>query len=108
MGVPTSEFGYTSATAGRGDREVHKGHVVALGEMVIIIIIFITISFMQGIYTLIPETNPVPKEYNVTAILSLLPSHRTHTHTPKPNKPVDPQLVTSQQLQLHATHTKNG
>jgi hypothetical protein len=31
-----------------------------------------TISFMQGIYTHIPETNHVPKEYNVAAILSLL------------------------------------
>jgi hypothetical protein len=31
MGVPTSEVGYTSATTGRGDHEVHKGHVVALG-----------------------------------------------------------------------------
>jgi hypothetical protein len=30
MGVPTSEVGYTSATTGRGDHEVHKGHVVAL------------------------------------------------------------------------------
>jgi hypothetical protein len=27
---------------------------------------------MQGIYTYIPETNNVPKEYNVAAILSLL------------------------------------
>jgi hypothetical protein len=27
---------------------------------------------MQGIYTYIPETNHVPKEYNVAAILSLL------------------------------------
>jgi hypothetical protein len=32
MGVPTSEFGYTSATTGRGDHEVHKGNVVALGK----------------------------------------------------------------------------
>jgi hypothetical protein len=32
MGIPTSEVGYTSATTGRGDHEVHKGHVVALGE----------------------------------------------------------------------------
>jgi hypothetical protein len=45
--------------------------------MVIIVIIIIiigkdTISFMQGIYTYIPETNHVPKEYNVAAILSLL------------------------------------
>jgi hypothetical protein len=27
---------------------------------------------MQGIYTYIPETNHVPKEYNIAAILSLL------------------------------------
>jgi phosphatidylserine synthase len=38
----------------------------------IIIIVIITISFMQGIYTKIPETNNVSKEYNVAAILSLL------------------------------------
>jgi hypothetical protein len=31
MGVPTSEVGYTSATNGRGDHEVRKGHVVAMG-----------------------------------------------------------------------------
>jgi uncharacterized BrkB/YihY/UPF0761 family membrane protein len=37
-----------------------------------IIIIIITISFMKGIYTYMPETNNVPKEYNVAAILSLL------------------------------------
>jgi hypothetical protein len=30
MGVPALEVGYTSATTGRGDHEVHKGHVVAL------------------------------------------------------------------------------
>jgi hypothetical protein len=30
MSVPTLEVGYTSATTGRGDHEVHKGHVVAL------------------------------------------------------------------------------
>jgi hypothetical protein len=27
---------------------------------------------MQGIYTYIPETNHIPKEYNVATILSLL------------------------------------
>jgi hypothetical protein len=32
MGVPNSDVGYTSATTGRGGHEVHKGHVVALGE----------------------------------------------------------------------------
>jgi hypothetical protein len=41
----------------------------------IIIIIIIgkdTISFMQCIYTYIPQTNHVPKQHNVAAILSLL------------------------------------
>jgi hypothetical protein len=34
MGVPASEVGYTSATTGRGDHEVHRGHVVALGKKI--------------------------------------------------------------------------
>jgi len=38
----------------------------------IIIIIIIIISFMHGIYTYIPETKHVPREYSVSAILSLL------------------------------------
>ena len=37
----------------------------------IIIIIIIIISFMQGIYTYIPETNYVLREYSVAAILLL-------------------------------------
>jgi hypothetical protein len=32
MGVQTSEVSYTLATTRREDHEVHKGHVVALGE----------------------------------------------------------------------------
>jgi hypothetical protein len=32
MGVPNSEVGYTSATTGKEDHEVHEGHVVALEE----------------------------------------------------------------------------
>jgi hypothetical protein len=32
VGVPTLEVGYTSVTAGRGDHEVRKGHVVTLGK----------------------------------------------------------------------------
>jgi hypothetical protein len=32
MGVPTSKVSYTSATTGRGDHKVHKGHVVLLGK----------------------------------------------------------------------------
>ena len=38
--------------------------------VIIIIIIIIIISFMQGIYTYIPETNHVPREYSISAILS--------------------------------------
>jgi hypothetical protein len=33
MSVPASEVGYTSATTGRGNHEVHKGHVVVLGRV---------------------------------------------------------------------------
>ena len=40
--------------------------------IIIIIIIIIVVSFMQGIYTYIPETNCVPREYSVAAIPLLL------------------------------------
>ena len=40
--------------------------------IIIIIIIIIGISFTQGIYTYIPETNLVPREHRVAAILVLL------------------------------------
>ena len=40
--------------------------------IIIIIIITIIIPFMQGIYTYIPETNCVPREYSIAAILLLL------------------------------------
>jgi hypothetical protein len=35
MGVPNSDVGYTSATTGRGDHEVQKGHVVELEKLYI-------------------------------------------------------------------------
>jgi len=38
-------------------------------KAIIIIIIILGISFMQGIYTHIPETNHVPKEHCVATIL---------------------------------------
>ena len=41
-------------------------------ENIFIIIIIIIIAFMQGIYTYIPETNYVPREYSVAVILLLL------------------------------------
>jgi len=40
--------------------------------IIIIIIIIIIISFMQGFYTYISETNCVPREHSVAAILLLL------------------------------------
>jgi len=40
--------------------------------IIITIIIIIIISFMQGIYTYIPETNYVRMEHSVAAILLLL------------------------------------
>jgi hypothetical protein len=36
MGVPTSEVGYISAITGRGDHEVHKGHVMALEKKLLL------------------------------------------------------------------------
>jgi hypothetical protein len=47
-------------------------HCLVFPLIIIIIIIITTLSFMKGIYTYIPETNNVPTEYNVAAILSLL------------------------------------
>ena len=49
----------------------YKVHLFAFVHKIIIIIIII-IYFMQGIYTYIPETNYVPREYIVAAILLLL------------------------------------
>ena len=43
--------------------------VIIIIIVVIIIIIIIILSFMQGIYTYIPETNYAPMEYSVAAIL---------------------------------------
>jgi len=40
--------------------------------IIISIVIIIIISFMQGIYTYIPEINYVPREYSVAAIQLLL------------------------------------
>jgi len=77
------------ASWGAGDTLWYKGcslqltwvqvHVILICDLVvddymiiIIIIIIIIISFMQVIYTYIPETNQVPREYSVSAILPLL------------------------------------
>jgi hypothetical protein len=44
MGVPTSEVGYNPAMPRREDHEIHKGHVVALGEKIYIYILLYLIS----------------------------------------------------------------
>ena len=43
-----------------------------ISVIIIIIIIIVVVSFMQGIYTYISETDYVPREYSVAAILLLL------------------------------------
>ena len=44
----------------------------SLPRIIIIAVIIIIISYMQDIYIYIPETNYVPWEYSVAAILLLL------------------------------------
>jgi hypothetical protein len=56
---------------------MHNNHChQATAHLQLIIIIIIigkdTISFMRGIYTYIPDTNNIPKQYNDAAILSPL------------------------------------
>jgi len=46
--------------------------VMIITMTIIITIIIIIISLMQCIYTYIPETNYVPREYSVATILLLL------------------------------------
>jgi hypothetical protein len=53
-----------------GRREGNKGtKKTTTTKTTIIIIIILGISFMQGIYTYIPETNHVPRERCVATIL---------------------------------------
>jgi hypothetical protein len=47
---------------------VSNRHII----IIIMIIIIIIISFMLGIYAYIPETNCVPRQYSVAAILLFL------------------------------------
>ena len=42
--------------------------IIIIIIVIIIIIIILGISFMQGIYTYIPETNYVPREHCVATI----------------------------------------
>jgi hypothetical protein len=47
MGVPTSEDGYSSATAERGDHEVHKEHGVVLGKTDVNVVEYLHINRFQ-------------------------------------------------------------
>jgi hypothetical protein len=55
--------------------------IIAVISMVIIIIIIIIIfsSFVQGIYTYIPETNHVPMEYIIIIIIYRTPTMSKHS-----------------------------
>jgi hypothetical protein len=48
MGVSTLEVSYTSATTGRGDYEVHKGHVVALEKKKFYMLGFVLFCCYEG------------------------------------------------------------
>ena len=50
----------------------YYNNIIIIIVIIIIITIIIIISFMQGIYTHIPDTNYIPREYSVAAILLLL------------------------------------
>jgi len=43
MGVPSSEVVYTPAMPRREDHEVHKGHVVALGQKKVLLTLHLSI-----------------------------------------------------------------
>ena len=51
---------------------IHDNHCHRVTTQLQLINIIIIISFMQGIYTYVPETNNAPREYSVAVILLLL------------------------------------
>ena len=56
----------------RNRLHIFRSYNIIIIIIIIVIVIVIIISFMRGIYTHIPETNYVPREYSVAAILLLL------------------------------------
>ena len=77
-GDGVEQYGYCSGTNGQHLVLLMADHLLIQSTVLIqyasytTIIIIIIISFMQGIYTYIPETNCVPREYSVAAILLCL------------------------------------
>ena len=53
-----------------------KQHRISTFSIIVINIIIIIVSFMQGIYTHIPETDHFPREYTVAAIQASISSSR--------------------------------
>jgi hypothetical protein len=76
MSTPFKELSFSSLTENRPRNSVPRTASIRLlvshsviQEFIIIIIIIIITSCMQGIYTHTLETNYVPREYSVAAIL---------------------------------------
>jgi hypothetical protein len=46
--------------------------IIIIIIIVVVVVVVVVISFMQGIYTYIPEKNQVPRKYFVAAVLLLL------------------------------------
>jgi hypothetical protein len=59
--------------------KLHHHNIIIIIIIIIVVVVVVvvvgkyTISFMQGIYTYIPETNHVPMEYSVAAVLFMVP-----------------------------------
>ena len=68
--LPVIEINFDFLCVSMGELPKHDCGIII--TIIIIIIIIIIISFMQGISTYIPETNYVPREYIVAAIVLLL------------------------------------
>jgi len=64
--------GYTQKLSIAWPSEIFYRLTYVLRHIIITIIIIIIISFMQCNCTYIPETNYVPREYSVAALLLLL------------------------------------
>jgi hypothetical protein len=89
MSVPTSEVGYTSATTGRKDHEVHKGHVVEMEKNIKFKTSARTDSSQpyQNIFITQPPNNKIQnlKEQNTAKAITLIPLLPTQTiHYPSP------------------------
>jgi hypothetical protein len=69
MGVPTSEVGYTSATARRGDHEVHKGEVVALEKKYLYLRRYEFDTFYR-----LQEAFVIPRDFNIFSFILFQPT----------------------------------